>query len=356
MTRSATRWLGLMFVSVCMGSPAQAAYQDPLDVPAVMSVRATTSMLNAVTRTPAGRFVAVGRRGHVLLSEDGKSWRQAPVPVSTDLVAVTFVDADRGWAVGHGGVILASVDGGKTWFKQLDGRQAARLLVEHYAAQAVSNPQSVNAEDAADAARFEQDGPGRPFLDIWFDAAGQRGYAIGAYNLLFATIDGGKTWQPRPERMANERKLHLTAIANVGRDVFVAGEQGLLARLNPDTGYFDSVGTPYAGSFFGVTGQDGLLVLFGLQGNAYRSQDRGATWQKLESGFQAALTSGTVTEDGLLVLGGQNGTLLVSADQGLHFVALRPVDAAPIFGLAPAGPGRVVVVGARGARLQTLKK
>jgi photosystem II stability/assembly factor-like uncharacterized protein len=69
------------------------------------------------------RVVAVGQRGHVLISDDaGEKWQQSEVPVSADLVAVHFPDAEAGWAVGHDGVILNSTDGGRTWVRQLDGR------------------------------------------------------------------------------------------------------------------------------------------------------------------------------------------------------------------------------------------
>src|SRR5438445_5082851 len=105
---------GLLAIAACAviasGSPSsQAAFRDPLDTPAAKSPRAAQSMLIAVTKTSAGVWIAVGRRGHILLSPDAKTWRQArSVPVSTDLVSVYFFDATHGWAVGHGGVILAT--------------------------------------------------------------------------------------------------------------------------------------------------------------------------------------------------------------------------------------------------------
>ena len=49
------------------------------------------------------RMVAVGERGHVMLSDDqGATWRQAKsVPTRVLLTAVFFVDSEYGWAVGH---------------------------------------------------------------------------------------------------------------------------------------------------------------------------------------------------------------------------------------------------------------
>ncbi len=41
-------------------------------------------------------------------------------PTST-LQAVHFVDAERGWAVGDGGTVLATTDSGRTWTVQGGG-------------------------------------------------------------------------------------------------------------------------------------------------------------------------------------------------------------------------------------------
>src|SRR5262245_35617679 len=92
-------------------SAATAVFRDPLDVPAQVMIKAARSVLVGVTHAPGGRWMAVGRRGHILYSDDGSSWNQALVPVSVDLVAVHFPTKQQGWAVGHGGVILHSADG-----------------------------------------------------------------------------------------------------------------------------------------------------------------------------------------------------------------------------------------------------
>ena len=116
-------WLvGAALAGTLVAAQAGTGYRDPLDVPAQASPMAARGTLVAVTRTPGGRLVAVGRHGLVLTSIDGKAWQQAAVPVSTDLVAVCFPSALQGWAVGHGGTVLHSSDGGQSWHKQLDGR------------------------------------------------------------------------------------------------------------------------------------------------------------------------------------------------------------------------------------------
>src|SRR4029079_5611384 len=103
-------------------------------------------LLNGLARA-GQRIVAVGQRGHVLYSDDaGKSWKQATVPVSSDLVAVPFPDATHGWAVGHDGVVLHTDDAGVTWTRQLDGRGIGAVLVAFYAGtSAAAAPERVAA-------------------------------------------------------------------------------------------------------------------------------------------------------------------------------------------------------------------
>ena len=87
---------------------ATSAWVDVLDSPALQSPLAAKGLLNGLALA-GDRIVAVGQRGHILISDDkGKSWQQAKVPVSSDLVAVHFPTAQAGWAVGHDGVVPVS--------------------------------------------------------------------------------------------------------------------------------------------------------------------------------------------------------------------------------------------------------
>jgi hypothetical protein len=102
--------LRFLVLIACAGTaPAMAAdFMDVLSQPAVMSPLASKGLLQSVTRA-GSKLVAVGQRGHIVVSSDeGKTWRQSPVPVSSDLTAVYFVNERKGWAVGHDGVILAT--------------------------------------------------------------------------------------------------------------------------------------------------------------------------------------------------------------------------------------------------------
>ena len=121
--------LGLALAATLSAPALGAGFVDPLDAPAAQSPLAARSLLQGVA-IAGSRIVAVGQRGHVVHSNDsGTSWKQASVPVSSDLTAVFFVDDKQGWAVGHDGVILHTADSGEKWELQLSGRTANDLLI-----------------------------------------------------------------------------------------------------------------------------------------------------------------------------------------------------------------------------------
>jgi photosystem II stability/assembly factor-like uncharacterized protein len=313
----------LLAVGIAAGALAQAsgtpAVRDVLDVPALRTQLADRGLLSALT-TAGARIVAVGQRGHVLLSDDGgRSWQQAEVPVSSDLVGVHFPTPEQGWAVGHDGVILHSTDGGKKWQRQRDGRP-----------------------DQADV----------PLLDVWFEDA-SNGYAVGAFGLALRTSDGGVHWEPLRDAVENPKNLHLYAVRGIAGTLYMAGEQGLLLKLDRASGRFVKQAVPYEGTLFGVTGNDRAIVAFGLRGNTVRSTDAGATWQKLVTGIPSGLTAGAVDAKGRILLAGQAGQLLASSDDGASFQPLvvdRPLPAAA---LLPTGAS-LLVAGPRGVKLQPL--
>lgn len=349
------RGLIALVMALCAGiASAGTAFQDPLDTPAQISSKAQHSLLIGVTQTPGGRWVAVGRRGHILYSDDTQSWQQAEVPVSVDLVAVQFPTANDGWAVGHGGIILHSTDAGRTWRKQLDGRQLADLLIQHWqplAARASEEDDSSATFALQDAKRFKEEGPGRPFLDVQF-VDEQVGYVTGAYNLLLRTEDAGRHWSVLSDRTDNPSAFHLNALRLLDGRAYLVGEQGLLLREDTASQRFASVPTPYNGTWFGLLVRTDLLLLFGLRGTAYLSHDQGQSWIKATTGIDSTLTGGTLLPDGRIALVGAGGEMLVSEDAtGERFRPSPQPSRQPLYGVAAAsGSSAVVTVGAGGVQ------
>lgn len=334
----AAAWL-LAAAAVVSAQGAPASLQPAaLSEPALHSPKALNAAMLAITHA-GPRLVAVGERGTVLLSDDGaKSWRQAQVPVQVTLTAVRFIDARRGWAVGHLGVILKSDDGGESWVKQLDGVQAAKLVA---------------ADGDERSKRFAEEEPDKPFFDLDFIDA-QHGFAVGAYNLAFATSDGGQHWTPMLSRLPNPKSLHLYGVRVAGGHVYIAGEQGLLMASGDGGASFNALPVAYKGSYFGLlAARSGTLIAYGLRGNAWRSADQGASWTRLDTGLPTSISAALELDGGELALLAQTGELLRSRDDGRSFTKTLPSGGPlPAAGLAAADGGALVIASLRGLRRQ----
>ena len=341
-------------LSACALAPAHAAgFADVLDTPSRVSSLATRGLMQAVA-VAGDRVVAVGQRGHVVVSQDGgATWKQSRVPVSSDLTAVQFVDAKLGWAVGHDGVILNTTDGGDSWTLQLDGRRANDELVAAMERKVGAEPGSERAKALlAEAKRYREQGADKPFLDVWF-ADARQGYAVGAYNLIVRTDDGGRTWEPWFDRTDNPKLYNLYAIRPAAGALFVVGEGGLVLKLDLAAQRFKAVPIDYKGSFFGVADAGGTVLAFGLRGTIFRSDDAGAGWTKVDAGLAASIVGATRTAQGATILGDQGGRVARSLDGGRTFTVQTLTPAMPLSGIASLGDGRIAVAGPRGVTIAT---
>ncbi len=321
---------------------------DVLDMPARLSERAKSAVLNAVA-IAGQRVVAVGEAGIILLSDDnGQTWRQAKVvPTSVTLTNVRFATASTGWAVGHSGVVLKTTDSGENWARQLDGKQAAQIELAAADAAMQSNAEA-GARRQRDAQRMVTEGADKPFLDVYFFDE-QNGLVVGAYGLIFATRDGGKTWVSQLGLVDNPKSRHLYHFAVAGTELLLTGEQGALYRVSEAGQRFTAMSSPYAGTLFGALAvPGGNTLVFGLRGNAFVSPDQGTSWTKVDFVQPITLTAGTRLRDGRWVVADETGRVLVSRD-GTQFVnpGVPKMNAAT--GVVEAADGSLVLSTQHGA-------
>ncbi|MDH4609258.1 glycosyl hydrolase [Pseudomonas sp. BN102] len=294
-----------------LASSSMADFKDPLDYGAIEQEKPLNKPF--IDSAKSGHtLVVVGPRGLILYSNDGGGkWAQAQVPVQSDLVAIDMVNESKGWAVGHDGVILATTDGGATWVKQLDGRMASKQFINYYSKRLKQGDSSV--EKALELTELNyRDGPALPFLDVWFRDE-LTGFAVGGFGNIARTDDGGKTWTPWTDRIANESGFHLTSVVGIGDDVFIGSERGVLFRLNAERQLFEIIETGYSGSFTGITGANGLIIAYGLGGAAYQSTDRGNTWTEVKDLPRSTINDAfRRSNDKGYIFANQSGKLVIS--------------------------------------------
>lgn len=325
--RTRIPWLRLA-VLVSLFWTAHASAQ----ISAVEARLAARSLLLDGVATGA-RLIAVGQRGHALLSDDGgATWAQAEVPAQSLITAVHMQDAQLGWAVGHDATILRTRDGGATW----------------------------------DLAHFEPEWQ-VPLLDVWF-RDGNNGIAAGAFGLLLSTADGGSTWTcvngcwsvgldaPSEHPLLHaegsdfEDDFHLNAIASApGNRLYLAGESGALYRSSDGGESWVALSSPYEGSWYAALALDRDTVLVaGLRGNLFRSENAGATWSRVDTGTIATLTDLIRTRSGHVLATGLAGEVLRSEDGG-RTVVRQPLPSRQGLSAALEAPnGTVLLLGEAG--------
>lgn len=277
------------------------------------------------------RLVAVGERGHILVSDTrARNWTQLRVPTRAMLTAVAFHDRGVGLAVGHDAVILRTDDGGRTWRRV------------HYAP--------------------EEE---RPLLDILFQNE-RRAIAVGAYGYYLESDDGGMTWQPRiiksriedddtpavedpeDEELGDDFHLNQITVSDSGR-FYMAAEAGTVYRSDDDGRTWRRLPSPYEGSFFGALAlRDDSLLLFGLQGRMFRSSNAGLNWKRIDTGTRAALMDGVRLRDGTIVIVGFSGTVLTSRDDGHSFSLRQQINRSGIAASHELDDGDLLLIGEGG--------
>ena len=329
------------------------AVPEPESLPAMTSPLITSHPLIGIA-TAGTRLVSVGQKGHIVWSDDqGQTWTQARVPVSVDLVAVQFPTPQTGWATGHDGIVLKSNDAGQNWSVVLDGRRAAKLIHDYYkSAQGLTDDPHIAAA-LKEAELFVKEEGARPILDLWFTDE-KNGFIVGAWGLILHTSDGGVSWVPWLHRVDNPNSGHLNAIRPSAGALWVAGESGLLLKLDDTAQRFVKVDSPEGGSLFGLVAVPGGMLAFGLVGRAIVSHDEGKTWATASGLGPSGLTAGTTLSDGRVVLVDIGARAWISRDRGNTFVTLRLDEAMPFAGVTAASAASLALVGLSGVRQQAI--
>ena len=255
----------------------------------------TTAGLNAVAGAGVRDGWAVGAGGVILRTTDGgATWVSQSSGVLTGLSGVAFADAGDGWAVGAGGVILHTTDGGGTWVSQSSGVLTGLSGVAFADAShgwAVGASGVILATTDGGATWTKQTSPVTADLGAVACTSADDGCAVGAGGVILATTDGGATWTKQTSPVTAD--LTAVAFASAG-DGWAVGAAGHIVATTDGGATWalqsSHTSADLASVAFANTG-DGWAV--GAGGAIVATTDGGATWASQPSGTGADL-AGTV--------------------------------------------------------------
>ncbi|KAA1193301.1 hypothetical protein F0M18_05525 [Pseudohalioglobus sediminis] len=353
-------------IGVCLAAalmPASASLYaktyDVLELPAVPSELAAKSLIFSISKF-YDTWYATGHHGHILYSTDGENWSQAEVPVRSSLLDIYFASPQLGWAVGHEGVILHSSDGGKTWVKQYDGLRYGEEGRAYYSKLAKENPDNEMYPFLVEEMDFAiSQGADKPLFAVDFHDESY-GHVLGAYGMILKTEDGGKNWVHVLETTENDSFYHVFDVANLaGKNrFFMSGEAGLFMIGDAEAETATLVETvPWEGSFFTASATpDGAVVLGGLRGRMFRSDDEGQSWEEVKKRPTSSIVDSTLLENGTLIFVGIAGEILASNDDGRTFAMLPVTSGNRIYAVEEGPDGSLLVAGPAGIQKLGLPK
>lgn len=283
----------------------------------VTAVHADDLLVTQLARR-GSRWLSAGEQGHILASRSEQGpWLQAKVAPQrgSNFNDVLFVSDSLALAVGHESWIVRSEDAGETWTEVL-----------------------------FDAERSE------PLLSLAGPYDGTL-FAIGGFGQYLTSIDEGRTWQRATHEALGDRHLNDMTQLDDGT-LLIAGERGLLAISCDGGASWAALPEIYAGSFFGALAlKDNGLLVYGMRGNAFVTQDR-INWVQSAVPGKISLFGGVIDDDGSIVLVGENETVLRSTDGGGNFTVALAGERNRLVAVLPAEGEGWLVAGESGVGLR----
>ena len=250
----------------------------------------------AVTCTDASHGWAVGPGGTILATSDGGStWVSQDAGTSDDLVGVSFPDAMHGWAIGPYSYILATNNGGLSWSTQdptsalPDGHIVTDVtFVDDLHGWIVGCVGHISGEDEGfiiatsdgGAHWYSQASGLRDALRAVDFADANHGIAVGDSELIYRTTDGGFHWLPASAPAAPSGSLYGGVSYPDASHAWAVGMPYIIASQDGGKTWKIQRSERSTASLRAVSFADALHGCAVGQNMAFSTKDGGATWHK----------------------------------------------------------------------------
>ncbi len=277
------------------------------------------------------------------------SWNQIKHGATSDLVAVYFTSAERGFVAGDKGYLAQTTDGGRTWAKQLIN--ADEDINEIYFRNdkngyVVAGKKMFLTNDGGhswreikiyDPKSFRTATP--EFLSVRF-ADKKSGLIIGSLlnkddevidSLVMRTDDGGETWS----RIIVPSKLELFHLVFAGSSRgWIVGDKGLILMTQDGGLSWQKQATGVDKTLYNVDFRDseeGYAV--GGKGTILRTENGGETWELVKTNFPSTFLRVDFADDKNGWIVGYGGTILRSSDKGRTWIKQESGTKEHLYGL-----------------------
>ncbi len=234
-------------------------------------------------------------------------------PQISTLTGLTCASPNDCWAVGNGGTLLATTDGGRIWLPE-------RAHTDYYLSE-------VSCASVS---------------DCWVVASG---------GIILSTTDGGHVW--KPQRSGTSRVLY-DASCPRSTDCFAVGTHGTILHTTDGGKIWQEESSPLPATLDGVScvNVSDCLVVTGTPVMLWTT-DAGASWQEINPSFPKAagyLSKDDCLPDGTCVAVGDAGAIEVVSGGHVVGAATSP-SGQPLYNVSCPSSDACVAVGKSGTIL-----
>ncbi len=283
----------LAFVALALPPAAHAAY-----APWSPQKSGTTQPLYGVSFADQNVGWAVGGGGTILRTTDGgTTWKAQPSTTTQTLYGVSFANATTGWAVGGRGTLLRTTDGGTTW-----------------KAQPSTTTQTLYGVSFANATT---------------------GWAVGGRGTVLRTTDGGATWTAQPSGARDT--LYGVACADAST-CWIVGNRGTVRRSTDGGATWAGQSAGTWTTLYAVGCSDASTAwIAGNGGLVRKTTNGGRTWSSQNSGIRQTLRAVSVIDATRVRVAGSSGTISVTVNGGSSWAAEAASTTQTVNGIAWRG-------------------